>query len=246
MKDIIFELCAESLEAARAAQNGGADRVELCAALSSGGLTPSVALTTAATAALSIPVYLLIRPRSGDFVYSPDEFMRMRREIEEAREVGAAGVVLGILHPDGRVDVERSRELVELAYPMKTTFHRAFDATPDLFQALEDVIWTGADCLLTSGGKPNVQAGADAIARLQEKASGRLHIMAGGGLTLENLADVVYRTGVSCLHGSLTNWRRNGSGAESAAGVNTASLEADLREAIRLFRHQLSMREFAV
>jgi copper homeostasis protein len=242
MKNFVFELCAENLEAARTAQRGGADRIELCAELSIGGVTPSLELVTSAVAALSIPVYVLIRPRGGDFAYSADEYARMRTQVIRAKQAGAAGVVLGVLHHDARVDVERSRALFELAPPMKCTFHRAFDKTPDQREALEAVIQTGADFLLTSGGAAEVQAGADAIGRLREQAGNRLHLMAGGGLTLENLNEVVRRAGVSYLHGSLTRWRENGVAKKDPVAA-CADLEADLRKAINLFRQELTMRE---
>lgn len=244
MKNFVFELCAESLEAARTAQRGGADRIELCAELSIGGVTPSLELVTSAVAALSIPVYVLIRPRGGDFAYSADEYARMRTQVIQAKQAGAAGVVLGVLHQDARVDVERSRALFELASPMNGTFHRAFDKTPDLEEALQAVIQTGADFLLTSGGAAEVLAGADAIGRLREQAGKRLHLMAGGGLTLENLNEVVRRAGVSYLHGSLTRWRENGV-AKKGSVAACADLEADLRKAINLFRQELAMQESA-
>lgn len=230
-KSFLFELCAESLEAAKAAQSGGADRLELCEQLSIAGVTPSPALLAAVLAQVSIPVHVLIRPRGGDFVYSAADFKRMRQEILEAKSAGAAGIAVGILLRNGQVDVKRTRELVELAHPMKVTFHRAFDESNDLEQALEDVIRTGADCLLTSGGAPNVLAGAEQIAKLQRQAGTRLEVMAGGGLKLANLPEVVRRSGVTCLHGSLS--RPNPAGADGRA-----ALEQDLREAIRLLQQE--------
>jgi copper homeostasis protein len=272
MKNFLFELCAENVEAAQAAEAGGADRIELCSQLSIGGVTPDADLIAAAVQALSIPVHILIRPRGGDFVFSASEFAQMRHQIEQAQRVGAAGVAIGMLLPNGRVDVERSRELVRLARPMNVTFHRAFDETADLSQALEDVIQTGADCLLTSGGAPDVLAGAESIARLRIQARERLDIMAGGGLKLANLAEVVCRTGVSYLHGSLT--RRNGTRENETRGNGIrgngshkhaerseaieepatnghlavspqAMLEADVRESIRLLRTEIEARESA-
>jgi hypothetical protein len=129
---------------------------------------------TATIEAPSIPVHVMIRPRGEDFACSACEFGQMRRQVEKAKKAGAAGIAFGVLHPDGRVDVVRSRALVELAYPMKATFHRAFDAAPELSEALEAVIQTGADSLLTSGGKPDVLTRADAIARLRKQAGDRL------------------------------------------------------------------------
>src|ERR1700722_8558142 len=135
-KSFLFELCADSLEAAKAAQSGGADRMELCEQLAIAGVTPSISLLTAVLATVPIPVYVLIRPRGGDFVYSNSEFSLIRSQIEEAKDAGAAGVAIGVLLPDGRVDVVRTRELAELARPMKITFHRAFDVTSNPEQAL--------------------------------------------------------------------------------------------------------------
>lgn len=242
MKNFLFELCTESLNSARAAEAGGADRIELCANLRVGGVTPGFNLMSTTIEALSIPVHVLIRPRGGDFVYSAEEFVEMRRQVEQAKQAEAAGVVLGVLRADGSVDVERSRALVVLAHPMTVTFHRAFDTVPDLSEALEAVIQTGVDCLLTSGGQPDVLAGADAIRRLREQAGGRLDLMAGGGLTLGNLTEVVRRSGASYLHGSLTGRRKNDAGREMNA-EEAAVLEANVRKAICLFRREMELRE---
>src|ERR1700728_434338 len=193
MRTLLFELCAESIEAARAAETGGADRVELCSDLGCGGVTPAQHLMAGEFRSFAIPVFVLIRPRGGNFNFSADEFELMSRQIEQARQAGASGVALGVLLPDGRVDVERTRALVELARPLAVTFHRAFDETPDLSEALERVIETGADNLLTSGGAADVLAGAESIARLQHQAGERIHIIAGGGLRLANLAELVRR-----------------------------------------------------
>jgi copper homeostasis protein len=231
MKSFIFELCIGSFEAAKVAESAGADQVELCSELSIGGVTPTFDLMTGVVKAVSIPVHVLIRPRGGDFVFSASEFAQMQRQIEQARKAGAKGVAVGILHSNGRVDVERSRALVEQARPLAVTFHRAFDEAADLTGALEDVIETGADSLLTSGGAPDVLSGADSIARLYRQAGRRIEIMAGGGLQLANLVEVLQRSGVSCLHGSLT---RKAPGHPSA--FDPALLEADLREALRLVR----------
>jgi copper homeostasis protein len=224
------------MEAARAAEAGGADRIELCAKLTLGGVSPPFDLLAVAIRELRIPVHVLIRPRDGDFCFSPSEFELMKLQIAEAKKAGAAGVAIGVLLADGRVDVARSRELAELAHPMKSTFHRAFDEAPDLDEALEDVISTGADCLLTSGGAKDVLAGAASIARLREGAGQRLNVMAGGGLRLHTLTDVVRKTGVAFLHGSLT---RREPGTQDAGPENAYSiLEADVREAVRLFRQE--------
>ncbi|HUX44734.1 MAG TPA: copper homeostasis protein CutC [Terracidiphilus sp.] len=204
MKRFLFELCAETLDAAQAAERGGADRIELCSQLEIGGVTPDDALLKTVLAELTIPVHVLIRPRGGDFVYSAAEFAQIRREIAHAKEAGAAAAVAGVLQGDGRVDVARSRVLVEDARPMRFTFHRAFDVTRELHEALEAVIATGADCLLTSGGAPDVLTGADALARLVAQAGDRIDILAGGGMRLATLGELLRRTGVRWVHGSLT------------------------------------------
>jgi copper homeostasis protein len=202
------------------------------------GLTPSAALLGDVLRSVSIPVHVLIRPRGGDFVYSPAEFSLMREQILQAKAAGAAGVVIGMLHADGRVDVTRSRELAELARPMKVTFHRAFDKTAHQESALEDVIRVGADSLLTSGGARNVLLGAEQLGRLRRQAGDRLEIMAGGGLRLSNLSELVRRSGVTCLHGSLSSARateRVGRGSESQPD---AWLTENVREAVRLLQQE--------
>lgn len=243
MKDLLFELCVENLQSARAAEAGGADQIELCADLKIGGVTPSFGLMRRTIDGIAIPVHVLIRPRGGNFIYSAEEFVEVRRQVEQAKHAGAAGVVLGVQREDGCVDVERSRALVELAHPMNVTFHRAFDTAKDLSEALEAVIQTGANCLLTSGGKRNVLEGADTIRRLREQADGRLDVMAGGGLTLANLVQVVRRSGVSRLHGSLSGSRQNGCGERECATEDVAMLEGDVREAIRLLVQEMRLRQ---
>jgi copper homeostasis protein len=231
-KPFLFELCADSLEAAKTAQAGGADRLELCEELAISGVTPSSSLLATTLEAVSIPVHVLIRPRGGDFVYSDTEFSLMRSQIEAVKAAGAAGVAVGVLLPNGGVDVERTRELVELARPLNVTFHRAFDEAANLEEALEEVIQTGADCLLTSGGAANVLEGAEQIGRLQAQAGNRLELMAGGGLKLNNLSEVVRRSKVTCLHGSLSRTRSSNSNGKAGKSV----FEEDVREAIRLLQ----------
>jgi copper homeostasis protein len=200
---IIFELCAETIEACIAASDGGADRIELCSALSEDGLTPSHGFIRAAVKLSGLPVHVLVRPRGGDFVYSDEEFSLMRDDVRHARELGASGVVVGVLTPDATVDVPRTRDLVELAGPLEVTFHRAFDTVMSLDTALEDVISTGSRRLLTSGGRPNIEQGASTLKNLNAIAAGRIAIAAGGGLRLDNAKDFVLQTGLSQIHGSL-------------------------------------------
>lgn len=242
MNNVLFELCAESIEVAVAGERGGADRVEFCSELGGGGITPRAALMDADFRTFTIPVHVLIRPRQGSFVFSPGEFDLMRRQIEHARRSGASGIAIGALLPDRRIDVERTRELVELARPMAVTFHRAFDETTDLGAALEEVIETGADSLLTSGGAPDVLAGAESVARLRRQAGNRIRIIAGGGLRLETLIETVRRSGVFSVHGSLV--RRNPRSTQ--VGPDLKTLESDVRQAKLLLRNEFRLQNAAV
>jgi len=222
MREIVFELCAETVEACVAAGEGGAHRIELCSGLSEGGLTPSHGLIRAAIQSSGLPVHVLIRPRGGDFFYSSAEVAVMREDILHSKQLGAAGVVLGMLRADGTVDIEGTRELVELAHPMKATFHRAFDAAPSLPQALEDAIATGADRVLTSGGQRDVVAGAARLAELVAQAADRVAIAVGGGLRLQNAASLARLTGATHFHGSLRR-RVAAPRSQSASGSAAAA-----------------------
>lgn len=198
-KNIEVEVCTFSLESCVNAQTAGANRVELCAAMYDGGTTPSVGLIRLARELLSIELYVMIRPRGGDFLYSQQEFDLMKEEIRFVKESGADGVVLGILKADGTVDVERTRELVELAAPLKVTFHRAIDMTRNLEDALEDVIQAGCYRVLTSGGRNTVTEGLEQIEALAERAAGRIQIMAGSGVSAANTPSLL-AAGVDAVH----------------------------------------------
>jgi copper homeostasis protein len=185
-----IEICVESLESALAAEQGGAQRIELCSALSEGGLTPSLGLIRAVRRGVKIGVHVMIRPRAGDFLYSEDELGVMRQDIRVAGEEGADGVVLGLLTEDSDVDVGRTRELVELARPMDVTFHRAFDRSRQLEASLEEVMGTGAVRVLTSGGEVSAILGATCLRQLVAKAGGRIEIMVGGGVLPQNIGAI--------------------------------------------------------
>jgi copper homeostasis protein len=197
-----LEICAASLASALAAQAGGAHRIELCQNLEQGGITPSYGLIKEVRAQLHIPIFVLIRPRPGGFVYSPGELAIMRADIELCRSLGCAGVVLGVLDAAGRVDVVQCQALAALAHPMEVTFHRAFDACSDQTQALEDVVAIGCQRILTSGGQPSATAGQGQLAGLVAQAAGRVRIMPGAGITAANLRDLVAHTGAQDFHAS--------------------------------------------
>jgi copper homeostasis protein len=200
---ILLEICLDSVESATAAERGGADRVELCAGLPEGGTTPSAGMIAAVRKKIAIGLQVMIRPRGGDFCYSADEFSIMQRDILIAKQLGASGVVFGILNLDGNIDKDRMRQLLEMARPLKVTCHRAFDMACDLSQALEDLIELGFDRVLTSGGKKSAIDAMSTLAQLVQQAHGRISIMACGELSIVNVKAVVEYTHVREVHAGL-------------------------------------------
>jgi copper homeostasis protein len=196
----LFEACTGSVEAAIAAQEGGADRVELCANMLEGGTTPSVGTIQLARKNVEVAMNVMIRPRGGDFCYSDVEFEIMKLDIEMVKRLGADGVVLGILNEDGTVDKGRTGELVELARPLSVTFHRAFDMACDPYQAMEDLIGLGVDRILTSGQDSSALEGLDLITDLVKKAGERIIIMPGGGITERNIKKIIEQSGAKEVH----------------------------------------------
>jgi copper homeostasis protein len=231
---MILEICVDSVESAIAAAKGGAKRIELCSALSEGGITPSAGLISAVRAAVSIDVFTIIRPRGGDFVYSEQEFAVMGSDIAEAKDRKVDGVVMGVLTDKGTVDVTRMRKLIAMARPLQVTFHRAFDVCEDLESALEDVIACGADRILTSGGKPDALRGAARIAQLQKKAGERIGIMAGGGIRASNVRSLALKTGVREVHTSLSKNAEDS--AELGSGQNGHKTYRVAETDVRAFR----------
>jgi len=199
----VLEVCVDTVESAIAAERGGAQRIELCSALRDGGMTPSTGLIRVVRSKVEFEVFVMVRPRGGDSLYTEYEFQAMQSDIVQARGLGADGVVLGLLDSHGEVDVERTRQLVQLAKPMQVTFHRAFDMSADLDRSLARVIESGAHRILTSGGMQSVEHGAQRIANLVRAAEGRIRIMVGGGLRHGNLHRIAAQTGASEYHSSL-------------------------------------------
>src|SRR5450759_1818461 len=201
----LVEAAVETLDSALAAERAGADRIELCDNLSDGGTTPGAGLIVAVAEGTQLPVFVLIRPRAGGFVYSDDEFDVMIRDIELAGRMGVAGIVTGALTPDSRVDAERMRNLVKAAAGLPVTFHRAIDFAMNLPAALEEAIEAGASRVLTSGGAATAWEGMDLIAALVDQARKRITIIAGGGIREHNVRDVIARTGVREVHARLVD-----------------------------------------
>ena len=198
-KSIKVEVCAFSLESCLAAEKGGANRIELCGSIYEGGTTPSAGLIQLAKHRINIEIHAMIRPRGGDFCYSDDEISIMRADIRMAKELGCEGVVLGILQPNGQVNIAQTKALVALAKPMQVTFHRAIDMTLNYSKALEDIIETGCNRILTSGQKNTAIEGVENIKKLVNQANDRIEIMAGSGVNADN-AQTLIHTGVDALH----------------------------------------------
>jgi copper homeostasis protein len=194
------EICVGDVESAIAAESGGADRVELCDSLAVGGTTPSAGTIAESCRRLSIPVHILIRPRAGDFVYSEPEVAVMRHDIEFAKVLGAAGVVLGALTPAAEINRELTAELVALARPLRVTFHKAFDQTHEPLEALDILIALGVERVLTSGSRPTAFEGIENLANLVDRARDKIAVMAGGRLSTGNLENIIRQSRVNEVH----------------------------------------------
>lgn len=208
---MILEICTASVDDCIAAQEGGADRIELNMALALGGLTPSLGTLIEARAATDLPIIVMIRPRPGGFCYSPSDFAAMEQDVHLALDHGADGIAFGILTEDGAPDEPRCERLIERIGDRESVFHRAFDVVPDPAGALERLIDLGVTRVLTSGQESSAYDGAPSIARYCEQAAGRIEILPGGGIDRFTLADVVARTGCDQVHASLTTMKVDGS-----------------------------------
>jgi copper homeostasis protein len=226
-----LEVVVYNVASALKAEEGGADRIELCDNPAEGGTTPSIGVIEVVRRNVNLDLHVMLRPRGGDFFYSNDEFHAMKRDLYQAQKISIDGIVFGILNTDGTIDKKRCKELILKARPLKITCHRAFDMTPDPYQALEDCIECGFDRILTSGQKPTAPEGAALIEALIKKANGRIVIMPGAGINEDTVASLVQATGATEIHFSATAFRdspmtyRN----EAIASMGTDQSEFKLR-----------------
>ncbi|MES2794703.1 MAG: copper homeostasis protein CutC [Bacteroidota bacterium] len=206
---VSVEVCAFALESCLNAQQAGASRIELCGGLYEGGTSPSSGLISLVKKSVDLDLFVMIRPRGGDFLYSESEINTMIEEIELTKKLGADGIVLGILKKNGEVNLELTKQLVEQAFPMKVTFHRAIDVTPNAIEALEMIIESGCERILSSGQQNKAIDGLNTISQMVEKSAGRIEIMAGSGVNAEN-AHFFLEKGVNALHLTGKSIRQSG------------------------------------
>jgi copper homeostasis protein len=237
---MVLEICAFNLPAALAAEGAGADRIELCAGAEEGGVTPSAGLIRMAREKLQISLYPIIRPREGDFLYSEEEFRIMLRDVELCRGLGCDGVVIGMLLADGRVDQVRCGRLVETAYPMGVTFHRAFDRAANPFEALEAVIRIGCERILTSGQRPVAMEGVSLLRELVREADERIVIMPGSGVRASNIAELAAKTGAVEFHTTARVACPSGMEFKNEAMQEDLSMVMPSEEEIRRIREIIS------
>jgi copper homeostasis protein len=231
------EVVVYNIESALRAQEGGADRIELCDNPGEGGTTPSYGVIENVRQNVSLDIFVMIRPRGGDFCYSNYEFHSMKRDIHQCQKISVDGVVFGILNPDGTIDKKRCKELIERARPLKVTCHRAFDMTRDPFEALEDCIEAGFDRILTAGQQAQALKGVDLIAELIQKANGRIAIMPGSGVNEDTVTEIVSKTKAKEIHFSAVAFRESGMayrnpaiagmGSDSGSGFKLRTVDPD-------------------
>ena len=199
----IIEIATTDFTTTKSAAEGGADRIELCAALSDGGTTASYGTIKKCREAFNVQLFPIIRTRSGDFLYTDEEFEIMMNDVTLCKDLGCDGIVIGLLNKNGEIDIKRASKLIELAYPLEVTFHRAFDRCKDPFEALEQLIETGCQRILTSGQQPTAPQGIDLITQLVKAAGERIIIMPGSGVRKENIKELAEKTGAKEFHSSL-------------------------------------------
>jgi copper homeostasis protein len=202
-KKWVIEIATSDFSTTKAAVAGGADRIELCANLADGGTTPSYAMIKKCREIFTVQLYPIIRPRGGDFLYTEEEFDIMKGDVKLCKDLGCDGIVIGLLLADGAIDIVRTKQLIDTAYPLGVTFHRAFDRCRDPFAAMEQLIEAGCERILTSGQRPSVTDGVDLVTELNKKAESRIIIMPGSGVRKENIKMLAEKTGCTEFHSSL-------------------------------------------
>jgi copper homeostasis protein len=238
----IIEIATTDFASTEAAVKGGADRIELCTALSEGGLTPSFGLIKTCRQKFSLPIFPIIRPRGGDFLYDEEEYSIVKKDVALCRELNCDGVVVGFLKKDGSIDKKRIAKIVERAYPMEVTFHRAFDRCIDPFEALEEIIDSGCQRILTSGQQSTAMEGIELIKKLISAADGRIVIMPGSGLKKENIRTVAELTGAEEFHAALRNIVRSKMEFVRPSFLSPGNYEQPgiLEEDVRAFKQELN------
>ena len=205
----IIEIATSDFTTTKSAVEGGADRIELCANLAEGGTTPSFGTIKQCRESFEVSLFPIIRPRGGDFLYTKDEYEIMLHDVKLCKQLGCDGVVIGLLNMDGTIDIVRTAQLIEAAYPLGVTLHRAFDRCKDPFAALEQLIQIGCERILTSGQQPSVVDGVDLVAELNKVADERIMIMPGSGVRKENIKMLAEKTGCVEFHSSLRGKERS-------------------------------------
>ena len=225
MTKLIVECCANSIQSAKNGEKGEANRIELCRSLESGGLTPSYDNILLAKSLMKIPIFVLIRPRKGNFIYSDTEFKQIISDIKFCKEIGCSGVVIGSLNKDGSINQLQSTEMTSTARPMEVTFHRAFDESKDIENDLETIINCGADRLLTSGKKENIDNGIENLKTIIKLAKNRIKIIAASGVSYRNI-EKLYKIGIKEFHLSGKIKNKDGKTETSAELIRLAATKA--------------------
>lgn len=229
------EICANSYESALNAQLGGADRIELCSELSVGGITPSQGILQQVVSNITIPVHVLIRPRSGDFCYSDEEFEGMKKDIEFCRSIGVGGIVSGILLPNGQIDINRTQSLIELTKPMSFTFHRAFDCLEDPLKGLQELIKLDVDRILSSGQKEKAIDGIGLLIKLKDLVEDKIIILPGSGINSSNIEEFK-SAGFQEIHASASS-KKDSSPVFFDTSVQTYSDRKKIEEMVKIAKN---------
>jgi copper homeostasis protein len=234
---MLLEICANSYQSAKNAQDAGAHRIELCSELSVGGITPSYGLIRQVASALSIKTFVLIRPRSGNFCYSDSDFEIMKKDIQTSKNLGCHGIVSGVLHEDQTIDLERTKQLIALSRPLPFTFHRAFDMVPHMNDAVEELISIGADRILTSGRHTKAIDGLEQLEAIKQRANNRITILVGSGVSSKN-AEIFKNKGFKELHASASKVTDNSTSSYFGNTPQTVSNIDEIKSILKIIGNE--------